>query len=462
MEKVLLFFLNLTIFSTQVFAEQFRFPRYQKHVLTNGLTIYLLEQHEVPLINIKLLTKTGSVNDLNKPGLSYLTMNSLVLGSKNLSKQEIENQLDFIGASWDVEVSRESSSVNISFAKDDTEKVLGISRQVFLNPVFPKSEFIDLKKRSISQLDQSYDSPNSVISNYFYGLMFDQHPYGSPPRGTPASLEEITVKDVERHYTNYIQPQSSFIIVAGDFDTQAMLMNLQKRFDGWKNSTELKNTSVKSEPITRAKTVLLVDKPDAKQSTFYIGGKSVPRKTENFVQADLINTLLGGRFTSWLNQELRVKTGLTYGAISRFESHKKNGVFYISSFTATENTKKALNLAIETYKKLFDDKLSNNDISSASAYIKGQFPPDYETSSQLADFLAEVAIFNISIDEVDGFYKAINSFPKETTNLVKKFFPNPDDLSIVVIGNAKAIRKDLKNFGKLVEVKLKNKNPTAI
>ena len=169
------------------------------------------------------------------------------------------------------------------------------------------------------------------------------------------------------------------------------------------------------------------------------------------IQIDVINTILGGRFTAWLIEELRTNAGLTYSAWSRFASYKGTGAFYISTFTQTENTEQAIDLALKTYNRLFEKGIDEATLTSARNYVKGQFPPGYETASSLAGFLTQKYIYGFEDSYINDFEKTVDGMTIEKANeIIKKYFPK-DNLQFVLIGKADDIREIVKKYGKVIE-----------
>jgi predicted Zn-dependent peptidase len=201
--------------------------------------------------------------------------------------------------------------------------------------------------------------------------------------------------------------------------------------------------------------VLLVDKSDASEATFYIGGPGVALTNPDRVGIRVVNTILGGRFTSWLNDELRVNAGLTYGARSSFVSYGQGGLFRISTFTRTATTFETIDLALEVYDRLWKDGIDKETLASAKAYVKGQFPPRYETSSQLAGLLVQMQLYGYDESFINTFEETVNNLDvAETKRLISTYFPR-ENLQMVIVGNAEEIREGLGKYGELLEVNIK-------
>lgn len=323
-------------------------------------------------------------------------------------------------------------------------------------PRFEQAEFDKLKQRHLLNLQQNKERPRSVINNYFNRLVFGSEGYGSVVQGDNQSIEALSLTEVKQHYSKWYQPNNSAIIVVGDFNSQLMKTELNKLFGTWKNAQPINKKAINKTVASKKSKLLLVDKPDARQSTFLIGGKGIRRGNEDSVGISVINTILGARFTSWLNDELRVNAGLTYGARSRFSSYSQDGSFAISTFTKTETTVEAMDLAIKTYARLWEKGIDEATLKSAKAYVKGQFPPKFETSTELAALLVNMYGYQFDESYINTFEQQVDSLTVEKTKqLISKYFPQ-DNLQFVVIGQAEAIREKLTKYGEVSEISIQD------
>ncbi|MCW3073142.1 MAG: peptidase domain protein [Flaviaesturariibacter sp.] len=453
------FFLLLGVcFSATVFAQSgtFKLPAYEKTVLKNGLTIYLMEQHEVPTITLSAVMPAGAIYDKTQNGLATMTASALMTGTARMTKSKLEEELDFIGASVDAYASKESAGLSARFASKDRDKVLGIVRDVLLTPTFDEKEFEKEKALLIAGLEQAKESPRNVIGNYFDQLSYGSHVYANPESGKVSTVTKLTAADARRFYrSNYI-PNGSAIALVGDFNTREMKVKLESLFGAWVKGTvptNLANAAV--QPPTSAK-VLLVNKSDAKETTFIIGGPGVPRSNPDYVAMEVVNTVFGGRFTSWLNDELRVNTGLTYGANSSFSRLKHAGTFRISTFTATKNTEAAMDTAIKVLNKLHTTGIDEKTLTSAKNYVKGGLPPRYETSGQLAGLLTSMFWYGFDESFINNFQKNVDELTvAKAKEIVQKYYPK-NNLQFIMVGNAEAIRKIAAKYGTVTEVNIKD------
>ncbi|MDT0604407.1 M16 family metallopeptidase [Thalassotalea castellviae] len=448
-----LFLLSITVFSAVSLAK-YTLPTYEKLKLNNGLVIYLMEQKEVPLIDISVVVKVGAIEDGKRAGLNYFTARNLTLGTQSLNKSELDETIDFVGADIFSSANLEFVTLGASLASKDQQKILPIVRDLVTAPRFDKSEFDKIKQRHILNLQQSKERPGAVINHYFNQLVFGEQGYGSVVQGDSQSIEKLTLEQLKQHYQQWYQPSNSAVIVVGDFDRQQMKKQLKSLFASWKNTQQVTATQIAKVAKASQSKVLLVNKPDARQSTFLIGGKGIAQSNPDRVGISVINTILGARFTSWLNDELRVNAGLTYGARSRFNSYSQDGSFAISTFTKTDTTVEAIDLALQTYARLWEKGIDNDTLNSAKAYVKGQFPPQFETSSELASLLVNMYGYQFDESFINTFEQQVDSLTTEKSKqLIQQYFPQ-ENLQFVVIGQADAIRDKLTKYGEIVEVNI--------
>jgi predicted Zn-dependent peptidase len=454
--KLLITVVSTSLFSLANFtsAAEFTLPEYEKMVLKNGLTIYLMKQDEVPLVDVVAIVKAGAVSD-DKAGVAQMTASNLLLGTASLNRQAFQEKLDFIGAQTSSSAALEYSVLSASLASKDIDTVLPILRDVLLNPGFNQAEFDQQKSRYLAGLKRQKESPRAKVGQFFNALLYADHAYANPVGGNIDSVQSITLDDVKAFHEKWFNPGNSAIIVTGDIEPEAMAKKLKGLFGEWEGEKVMAKVS-STLPAPKQANVLLVNKSDATESTFLIGGPGIKRSNSDLVAVSVINTILGGRFTSWLNDELRVNSGLTYGARSSFSSNKEGGSFAISTFTKTETTTEAIDLALKTYAKLWQQGIDTATLDSAKSYVKGQFPPRYETSSDIAFLLAEMFVYDFDESFINTFTQQVNKLDVERSKeLIAKYFAK-ENMQFAIVGKADDIRENIRQYGKLIEADIKD------
>lgn len=449
------FLLFIVFTSLSLSAQEFKLPDYTTFKLANGLTVSLMEQHEVPVISVSVILPAGAIYDNEKSGLASLTALSLKHGTKNFTKTRLDEDLDFLGADVTAYATKEYAGLSSNFASKDKEKVLNIIKEVLLNPVFDSSEFEKEKSRLLVTFGQQKESPKSVIGPYFDTLLYGNHVYANVKNGNKSTVSKLTVSDVKEFYKTNYKPNEAVICIAGDFKTSEMKAIITKLFSGWeKSAVKTENWASKAIVIPTESRVLLVNKDNAKETTFYIGSSGVSRNNPDYVAIEVVNTLFGGRFTSMLNDELRVNSGLTYGAGSRFNYLKNGGSFYISTFTDSKTTEQAIDKSLEVLNKLHSNGIEEKALTSAKNYVKGQFPPKYETAEQLAGLLSQMFWYNFDKSFINNFQKNVDDLDLTKANqIIAKYFPK-DKLQFVLIGKSSDIKKTAEKYGKVIPIEI--------
>ena len=274
-------------------AQDYKLPAYQKFTLKNGLTVYLMEQHEVPKMNVSVILPAGAIYDGEKAGLASLTAIALKHGTKNYPKPKLDEELDFIGATVNTWALKESAGLSADFAAKDKDRVLDIINELLTAPVFDTAEFTKEKKRTLLRLEQAKESPRSVIGSYFDKFLYGDHVYGNIISGTPSSVSNLTPADLEQFYkTNYI-PNGAAISIVGDFSSKDMKAAITKLFSNWKQGKQHRG-ELAAKPVSKptGNRVLLINKDDAKETTFFIGAPGISRNNPDFVAIDVVNTFL--------------------------------------------------------------------------------------------------------------------------------------------------------------------------
>ncbi|HEX9253827.1 MAG TPA: pitrilysin family protein [Ignavibacteriaceae bacterium] len=446
----LILFISIVLVSLT--SAQFKLPKYEVAALDNGLTIYLMEKKDVPIISFSVVFDAGAVRDGAQNGLASFTAEALKFGTANYSKNQIDSIFNFYGSSLNTYARLDYSGLYTQFMKDNFDQLLPVIKEVMTSPAFPEEEIVKRKQRWIAELDQAKESPRQVIGSYYNKFLFQDSPYGNPVDGTKKTIELIDRKAISTFYSENIRPENCALAIVGDFDLNKMKSELTEYFAGWSVSTpRLINDLRFINQELKEPAVYLINKDNARETTFMIGGFGVPMNNQDQIQIDVINTILGGRFTSWLNDELRVNAGYTYGARSRFASYRTAGTFYISTFTATKNTEAAIDLALKTYNRLFEKGIDEATLKSAKNYVKGQFPPEYETAGSLAGFLTQKYIYGLDDSYINDFEKAVDGMTVEKANeIIKKYFPK-NNLQFVLIGKTDNIRETAMKYGRVIE-----------
>jgi predicted Zn-dependent peptidase len=434
-----------------------KLPETKTLTLDNGMKILLVEKHDVPLIAFHGRIRGGDVTDEpGKAGTAALAAELLTKGAGTRSATAFSAAVDSVGGNFDTRSDTEALIVRGEFMARDSGLMLELLSDALVRPAFDASELDKLRKRSIDRIASAKDNnPGNVIGAYFASALYGDHPYGRAASET--SLPNISRDDVKTWFASQVGSDRAVFAFVGDFETKSMEKAVKAAFSDWKSA---KKELEAAPAVTQSKgrRVLLVDKPDATQTYFRFGNVGVARAYPERVELDMVNTAFGGRFTSMLNSELRIRTGLTYGARSIRAEEAAGGSLSIYSFTKTESTKEAIDLALDVLSRLHEKGIDAETLSSIKAYVKGQYPPDLETGPQLAAKLTEIEMYGLGRGDVDDFEANVEkASTEELSSVIASVYPK-DDLVFVLIGNADAIRETAKSFGDVTEMKITDKS----
>ncbi|MEO8018155.1 MAG: pitrilysin family protein [Pseudomonadota bacterium] len=429
-------------------------PANQRFVLPNGLVIVLVPKKDVPLIAFSGFVRGGAFADPPaKPGVASLVAGLLDRGAGKRSAFEFADALEGVGGSFSAGAGAESITVSGEFLARDRALMIELLSDALMRPHLDADEFSSYRDREIEFIKSAKDSdPSQIIGIYGRAALFGAHPYGRPQGGSERSLASITQSDVVAYHAAQFGADRATLVFAGDLDPKWMRQALTTAFGSWAKA-KVAALELKPAPRVAGRRVLLVDSPGSVQTYFWLGSVGVDRRYSGRPALDLVNTLYGGRFTSILNTELRIKSGLSYGASSRFTRGSVPGEFAIRSFTQTDNTAKALDLTLETLEQLKHGALAPEMLESARAYVLGQFPLQLETAAHWAAQLADLEFFGLGKDYIEGYGPALAKVDlAETAAVTADAFPRPTDVVLVLIGDAAKIREAAAKYGAVTEL----------
>src|ERR1700692_5158157 len=408
------FFLLLLVltFPAALSAQSIHIPPHEKVVFKNGLTVLLLEKHGVPIVNFAALVKTGSAADPpGEEGSASITAQLLRKGTQKRTAQQFAADSDFTGGSIETDASADFSTVSGEFLNKDLARGLDLYSDALLHPVFPQPEVDKLLAQSLDGVPSAKDEARSVLGTYYDAYLYNGNGYGRTSDGDEVSLTKIRRDAIVKFYESYYVPGNILLAVAGDFQTAEMKQKLEEVFGQWP-SKPVTPVKIPVLPPVKGRKLLLVDKPDATQTYFAIGNVATAAGDPDRVAIRLVNTVFGGRFTSLLNEALRVESGLTYGVVSAFDPRKAPGPFGIYSYTKNESTVQAIDMALQVLQKLHKQGITADELASAKSYIKGQFPPSIETSKQLAQIIVINEFYGLDdreINDLEARLAAVNT-----------------------------------------------------
>jgi len=446
--------LALTLLAGIAFAQGVTLPDVERVQLDNGTVLLLSEKPEVPLVSVTAILRGGAVVDPDgRSGLANLLAALLEKGAGDRDAAAFAETVDASGGMLTSRADLETITVSGNFLARDADLMVELLADMLVRPRLDEAEFEKLRERSINFIRAAKDTNlNAVLPVYGQAFLFGAHPYGNPVSGSETTLAAISHDDVLGYYEQQLGGDRLIIAVTGDFDAAAMISKLTAAFGAWRPAAAALPEVAPAAPQD-GRRVLLVDKPGATQTYFWLGNVGVARDYENRAALDITNTLFGGRYTSMLNIELRMKSGLTYGARSQLTRASQPGSIAITSFTPTESTVAAIDMALDVLGRLHDSAVDDEALDSARNYILGQFPTALETAAQLGGQLAMLEAFDLGASYINDYGQALMSTDTEAlTTLIQAVYPVADNLVFVLLGDAEAIREEAARYGPVTEM----------
>jgi zinc protease len=449
--------LALFLFLAVSLVGQIRMPSFEKVVLPNGVVGFVMPKKDLPLVSIRVSLRGGSELDpAEMAGLSSITNEMLLRGTKKRSKEQLSLELDQLGITVRTGVGRQASSLEMQFLKTNSSKALALLQEILTEPLFGDDDLAQLISQRMDAVKVAKDQPQMALREYFPAFFFGkQHPYGRSLNGDDLSLPKIKRSHVETFWKSVYKGKNLVVVMAGDLDSKLAEGQLRTLF-GSVAAGEGVTLATPPARQTGDPRLLLVDLPGATQTYFAIGQPGIARSSADRTRIDLVNTLFGGRFTSMLNDALRVDSGLTYGANSTVQLDRLPGTISIATFTKTESTEAAIDLALAQLVKLRNQGIDADQLASAKAYVKGEYPTRYlETMDQLSVMLTDFELFGLNRGEVDDLISRIDSASLEQVNQIARQYYRSEGLVFVLVGDASKIRKLAGKYAKDVrEVKI--------
>ena len=431
-----------------------KLPTLERASLSNGVTLQLVQQHELPLVQLTLVIAGGTRLDANQPGLASFTARMLTEGAGTRDANALQSELAFLGAQLFASAGTDAFTISLNVPRRTLEQALDLLGDVVLRPSFRAADVRRQRDLRLASILQRRDNANILASLAFNQLVFPPgHPYHRPSDGDSAATAALDSVMVRGFYDQTFVPERAKFVIVGDVTVPEMRTLLTRRFNGWTRGVTARTmAAVTVKPVSNAQVkIYLVDKPNAPQSVIFLGAPGADRLSPDYPALMVMNTILGGSFSSRLNSNLRETRGYTYGISSQFSWQPLPGPFVVSSGVRSNVTDSALVEVFKEMKMLRDLEVDVTELERAKAYVALGVPQRFETNAQIAGQLVNLGYFGLPLTSLGDFVSKVNQVTAADIQRVARQYLPAGTATLVVVGDLAKIRAGIEalNLGLL-------------
>ena len=438
----------------------FTLPEIKSFVLSNGLKVLFVQREFLPIIRMNLITGCGSIFDpKNKNGLANLFSMMIDEGAGDYNALELSEEFDILGSSFSASCNHDNIFLSVRTLSENFERSLELFSLIVQKPHFKDLDFKRERRKIEVKLLQQKDEPEELAYLAFGHLVHGKNnPYAFPVLGYDDSVNNINNDEIKDFYQNNFSPDNSHLIVVGNISEEKLIASLETYLNKW--SSKLNLIAPIFEFVKNKKSVSILNKEGAVQTELRVGHRSSSRNTPDYFSKTIMNTILGGQFTSRINLNLREAKGFTYGAASNFSYYKNSGEFCVSTSVSTENTLAAVTEILNELENI-KTGVTPQELNFARSSIVRKFPSQFESDGQIASNLSLLAIQNLSYDYFDKYLDNIRNVSIVEVNQAAVKNILLDEMSIVLVGDKNKLSESFVS-AEIGEVKIINEKGELI
>lgn len=417
-------------------------PTIVEHKLKNGIRILLVERHQLPIVAFQIVVDRGA--DQVAPGAGAFLGAMLLQGTKTRSALETSDALGKLGAQFGSWGALDSVGVSGKVLASGFPEALSILGDCVKSPAFAKDEVERERSKRLTSIAQQKDSPATILRNTVAEVLYPQnHPYRTPLLGTEDAVKKVTPEELVSFHARLMQPDDITVAIAGDITKDAAIAEVEKVFGAWTGTAAIASPVAEAADVAGGPGVIVIDRPGSTQSHMAAALVGVARSSKDFHALMVMNTILGGQFSSRLNLNLREKHAYTYGASSSFDMRHGAGPFTAGGAIVREKTTPAAEEILAEVKRIQDVPVDEDELADAKTNLVRKLPASFETVADVVNSLGYLAIYNLPLNEFDTRIAAYNAVTREDVLRVAKAYLRPGRLRLVIVGDADVIEKEL-------------------
>lgn len=442
-------------------APQFHLPVPRDFVLANGMKVYLVEDHSLPVMNATLVDLAGADgNPLSKPGLAGFTARMLTAGTRKRPAMQIADDTDQIGAKLQCEADTDSAKAMISALSNHEDAALELLQDVAQHPAFQPQEVERIRKERLAAIVQEADNPIDSILRVGPKVLYGNHPYGYPATGTKAAVQEISREDLAGFWQAHYAPQNAALVLTGDVSEIEAREMAEKYFGNWKGQANAM-PQVPATPNPPTRRIVIVDRPGAPQTVLGAFGIGLPRSTADYPAVQVMNGILGGLFSSRINMNLREKNGYTYGAFSVFLYRRGAGPFLSGSLVRTDVTAPATHELLSELQRIQTDPPTAAELKISQEHALRSLPGHFETADDISRQIGDLFVYKLPLNYYGTLPRRYEAVALKDVQKAAADHISPGHLIIVAVGDRAKIEPGLQKLN-LGPIELRNESGEPI
>jgi len=421
-------------------------PQPAVFTLSNGLTVYLVERHELPIVSAQLLTLAGSAaNPIDRPGLAGITLALLTEGTTKRSAEEIANEASLLGTDLNSSSDPDTAQISFSLLSKYTGRGLELVADCLQHPTFPATDLDRIRANRLTALLQKQDNPMDLAFRagalIFYGA---QNAYGYDELGSEASLHAITRDEVGALYANSYGPKDTLLMLTGDLTLAEARKLAEEAFGKWSSAAVAPTPP--PVPVAQSRKILVLDKPGAPQTALLAVGASLPRNSSDYPAVTVMNTMLGGLFSSRINMNLREEHGYTYGAFSFYSFYRGIGPFFAGAQVRTDVSAPATQQLFKELGDIHAKPLTDPELRMSKDSIIRSLPGQFESADDVNWQLTGLWLYGLPMDSYTRLPAQIESVTSADAQRAATKYIHPENMLVIAVGDKSKIESGLKDL----------------
>lgn len=423
-------------------SRDYRFPRFERAVLANGMRIIVAPIHRLPIASVLAVIDGGALWDAaGREGTAPLTAKLLLEGAGDLEGAELTERFERLGATIEAGADWDAAVVSMTATSQHLEEAFELFATVIRRPLFRQREIERLKAERLAEIIQLRAEPRGLADEAFEAAVYHASSrYSTALGGSSETVDSITASDISAFYSSRFTPATTTLIVTGDADMKTVTELASRNFADWKGDAP-RGAPRADQPARVTRATHLIAKADAPQSELRVGHIGVPRTHPDYFDIVVMNAILGGLFNSRINLNLREAHAYTYAAFSAFDWRRDAGPFVVSTAVRTDITSDALGEILNEIDRMRREPVPAQELSLATSYLDGVFPIRYETTAAVAAALANQVIFELPDDYFDSYRSRIRAVTAESVQMAAQQHLHPDRLQAVAVGDPSVAEK---------------------